>query len=1477
MRPIVQDDIYALISDINTFAENSENLINAVQSKNKSEREALLNRHSAALSQMERQYIANCDAISSKSNSTITEAKRILADVEKLEAKLRSVDKYFEKTIIKKQDGLKAVTSEKYSNAEDYFSTLDNIKRDYNALMHKYADDVLPAIINGLNYMFSGKRKKDYEELIVLKNTVNAFVDEIQTELPPITNETLTNLKNTYFKNVTAEKEHQKYEIETFDNRYSATLEALADKLCAQLEEIVPDGFVEYLYGLMENHKAVQSKINSGNEIVDGVLNMSYVDYPVDFFVQSPIVASLIKNVCGKLLVNNSIRLPLIMSTEDSPAWMIIGDNSNITAVQHFTHSLMFNMLSSVPVSKLEFSVIDPENRGNSISAFFDAKKKMPELFSDKICISKEDTLSKINSLNEYIEDILQDKLGNQYENIFDYARDHEDYDYKVKPLIIYDFPKSFDEQSIAGLRNVLRNGRRCGIVTIISYTPDNDGSMRSTEFLNSLKSIEDLSKSVYQNNETFILNGLPVLYVPMPEKVEFSQFFGKYMLIFEGLQNRGIAFSPMVKKLLDCKDEGDLERHIGYIGSIVDEYNSSYAKVPAVDKRFEENLTLGTVYYPADVFSDSSGYEKILNAFGKGNHVELPLMVNMKNPFNLLLRCNESNMADMVSFTHHVIWSMFTYIPVTKANICIFDAEQRGNSVIPFLDFRKKMPDLFDQQIYTNQEAIYDKLKKLNSQIDEFIQEKLGNRYDDIIDYNINTPKRAETVTLLVLYDFPSAFDGRCVDLLINILRNGSKCGIYAVICHNENVVYSKYDSIDEKLEIISKYALTIDHKDKKLLLQPYNLQIEIPALPDYNATDTFISEYKEISEVLKKQGLSFTDILDKNLFERDSSKEMTIPIGVGDGDSIVSLTLGTGSSHHALIAGATGSGKSTLLHTLIMSTMLHYSPDQVHLYLMDFKSGTEFKVYESVKLPHIKLLALDAMQEFGESILEKLVQEMENRGSIFKSVGQTSIKGYVQATGKPMPRILVIMDEFQILFNIASNRKIANNCAELAKRIVTEGRAFGIHLLMSTQSTKVIYDLSLSNGTLEQMRIRIGLKCGEDDARYMFSDRNDDKALEMMKGPIGTAVMNLEYMESDNIGLRVAYCDSKTQAMYLNEISERFKDEPYTLQTFEGARTVGLIDYFTSQNITITDQLPVNIHMGNLIKVAPPFSDVIDSKRRHNLLVCGASEKMSNNITDSYMLNALLNTNTKVYCIDGNVIVGDSVSDDVYSSFSMFSERFRKADTRGDIIRMINEIYDEYLERKMKGNAGIIFVVIKNLQFLDIVNTMLKGESITESEYLPKQEEPVVQGTNLLQNDGSDDGPFAGILNMNLGLINDMVSDSELNVTNKLMALLKDGYTYGISFVLSSTEYQTVKESMSYSSIGESALSRFPERIIFSLNELEAERLIDGVSVAGLRDNTVYYTDGVKNTFQLKPYVMPSADELKAFVSECVKGDNV
>lgn len=1460
MKALSQSEIISLIADLNAFADNAEGLINNTQTNYDKDKRLLLNRHSSTLSDLDKTYKANCAAVQNQSKKTIAETKKILDEINKLDEKLSKVDKYYVKTKRKKEELLSDTTSDAYKEATDYFDTLGKIKESFNALFKKYSEDILPGLINGLNYLFSSQRKKDYEELIVLRNTVAAFVKEIEDMLPPLTDENLASLKEEYFTQRGSVIERQKTELTAFESKHLSTLDAIADKICSDLDNVLPDEFVEYLFAIMHNYANVVHKVNTTSDVQDEVLNMCYVDYPVDFFVNSKIVASVIKEKCSSLLIDGSIRLPIMMSIKNAPVWMIMGDNSNNSLAQAFTHSIMYGMLSSCPVAKLTYTVVDPENRGNSIAPFFDAKKKLPELFGEKIYVGKDEIAERIRGLNEKIENILQDKLGNQYDSIFDYAANTPDYNLNIEFVVLYDFPRGFDERTLAELRNILRNGSKCGIYILISYIPEMDSS-RSKELEQSLQSIIDLSIVVNQNKENFVLRGLPLVYYTMPEKAEFSKFFSKYMLIFEGHKNCGIAFSPLIRKLIEAKDSMELDAHIEQICEMMKKYEKDYARVPEIDSVFPSLVTLGNVLYPADIFSDSVGYQHIIDKFGVEHHgntestsyAELPLTFDLRNSFNLFLDCPEASSKGILEFTHHVIWSFLSFMPVTKVNVCVFDGEQRGNSIIPFLEFRKRSPETFDQKIYTSQEAMADRLLKINAQIDEFIQEKLGNRYKDILDYNLNTPNRAEPITLLILYDFPSGMDGRSIDLLTNILRNGNKCGVFTIICYNPNITFSRYESIDERLEQISRYCAVVDYKDGHYSLLPYNLQINTPELLSYNAVDEFIQDYVEKAEAIKKQGLSFKDILSKELFSMNSSKSMKIPVGVGDGDSIVSITIGEGSSHHGLIAGATGSGKSTLLHTLIMSSMLHYSPDQLHLYLMDFKSGTEFKIYESVKLPHIQLLALDAMQEFGESILENLVAEMEKRGSLFKEAGQTSLKGYVQATGKALPRILVIMDEFQILFNDSTNRKVAMNCAELTKRIVTEGRAFGIHLLMATQSTKVISDSTLSHGTIEQMRIRIGLKCGENDARYLFSDQNDTKALAMMKGPIGTAVMNLDYTEQPNIGFRVAYCDDKTQRYYLDLISKTYADQPYSLQTFEGGRTTKLLDYFAEANIGTTNDLPAKIHMGTLIKVAPPFAITIDKKKKHNLLVCGSNERMANTVSNNYIVSALLNQSATVYCVDGDKLVGDDDSGDVYTALNESCDRFKLAQNRADIIMFINEVYRSYQAWKKQNSDDVIFVIIKNLQFLDIVKSMFKGEVIDESEFIENDvTEPEVDLAN----------PFAAVNNMfaNRG------SDDNLSVGEKLIKLIEDGSGFGIHFVVTSLEYQTVRECMYY---GENILTKFPERIIFSLGSNDADNLIENVSVAGLRDNTAYFTDGVKNTFQMKPYITPNAAEIRGLFS--------
>lgn len=108
--------------------------------------------------------------------------------------------------------------------------------------------------------------------------------------------------------------------------------------------------------------------------------------------------------------------------------------------------------------------------------------------------------------------------------------------------------------------------------------------------------------------------------------------------------------------------------------------------------------------------------------------------------------------------------------------------------------------------------------------------------------------------------------------------------------------------------------------------------------------------------------------------------------------------LSLGKETAQHALVAGKTGSGKSTLLHVLITTLALNYSPDEIELYLIDFKKGVEFKRYATHRLPHARVIAIESEREFGLSVLEGIDAELKLRGDLFRQGGADNLKNYRQ-----------------------------------------------------------------------------------------------------------------------------------------------------------------------------------------------------------------------------------------------------------------------------------------------------------------------------------------------------------------------------------------------------------------------------------------------------------------------------------------------
>ena len=106
---------------------------------------------------------------------------------------------------------------------------------------------MLPFLINDLHFLFSAQRKKDYESLIVLRNTVHKFVNEVSELLPEITQDELAMKKEAFEQDQKTLALNFLSTIQEFDNQESIKNKNDETQLQRELDELFPQEFVDFL------------------------------------------------------------------------------------------------------------------------------------------------------------------------------------------------------------------------------------------------------------------------------------------------------------------------------------------------------------------------------------------------------------------------------------------------------------------------------------------------------------------------------------------------------------------------------------------------------------------------------------------------------------------------------------------------------------------------------------------------------------------------------------------------------------------------------------------------------------------------------------------------------------------------------------------------------------------------------------------------------------------------------------------------------------------------------------------------------------------------------------------------------------------------------------------------------------------------------------------------------------------------------
>ena len=219
------------------------------------------------------------------------------------------------------------------------------------------------------------------------------------------------------------------------------------------------------------------------------------------------------------------------------------------------------------------------------------------------------------------------------------------------------------------------------------------------------------------------------------------------------------------------------------------------------------------------------------------------------------------------------------------------------------------------------------------------------------------------------------------------------------------------------------------------------------------------------------------------------ETDNEIVAPIGFTADGTPFCFKMDVSKQHyHAFVIGATGSGKSRFLHDVILSMTANYKPEDLELYLLDFK-GVEFNCYRDFK--HMHAILVDRADErITYEVIDRIKREMEERQQMLAAAGASDVKEYNRMNlGKRLSQIILVADECQTLFaDRAKNGRLQNEMVDIIALIAQQGRAYGVHLLLSTQS--LANAPQLGKEILNQIGEHYILPCLTSDAARLVPD---------------------------------------------------------------------------------------------------------------------------------------------------------------------------------------------------------------------------------------------------------------------------------------------------------------------------------------------------------------------------------------------------
>jgi S-DNA-T family DNA segregation ATPase FtsK/SpoIIIE len=502
--------------------------------------------------------------------------------------------------------------------------------------------------------------------------------------------------------------------------------------------------------------------------------------------------------------------------------------------------------------------------------------------------------------------------------------------------------------------------------------------------------------------------------------------------------------------------------------------------------------------------------------------------------------------------------------------------------------------------------------LKALTEHVVEVTQHRLTNVYGSVEEYNAATTGVAVPYHVLVLTGFPAGFTDRSAELLAKLAQNGPRAGIYIIA----TVDHTREMPRDFDLAVLTRLATNLRPDGSGAMTW------DDPEFPDIVIASDQMPAGSRANPLLDAIAAAAMSVSEDLSFSRiavpagqrwrgDTSDGLDVQIGVDSKGEPQRFIMGTNGVHNGLVGGDVRMGKTNLLHVLISQLALRYPPEELELYLLDFKE-VEFDAYLTERLPHARAITSRTDREFGLSMLRRFHDEIDRRARLCREAKVTNLPDYRRETGTVMPRALVIMDEFQVLFG--EEDRLSREAGRLLADIAKRGAAFGLHLLLTTQSPGGSLAVHL-RPVYEQMALRIALGCTLPSVSQAILGEGNDAATKLTRA--GEAIYNDRRGEGANPLMRIAFLPNNDRREWITTIRSlgagRAYPPPASFDPDAPAdfRAHPACAAFAANPGRWTEPGPtVEAWLGEAIEIKPATAAVFERYPRSNLLIVGGEE---------------------------------------------------------------------------------------------------------------------------------------------------------------------------------------------------------------------------------------------------------------------------